>query len=74
MSKKQTSVEIPSDLSEDEVQSLARGVGLTIPDTDLKDVSARFTALMSELNKVKSLDLSQIAPTPIFPYEKEEPK
>jgi|GEM_PF-3257542 len=74
MSNKPIPVELPSNLSEDEVQNLAHGLGLTIPDTDLKDVSARFTALMSELNKIRSLDLSQIAPTPIFPYEKGECK
>ncbi len=63
------SVEFPSDLSQEDVQRLAHGLGLTIPKEDLEDVTARFTALMSELNKLGDIDLSGVDPSPIFPFE-----
>ncbi|MCZ6615309.1 MAG: hypothetical protein O7F09_04135 [Chloroflexi bacterium] len=63
------SVEFPSDLSKEDVQRLAHGLGLTIPEEDLEDVTARFTALMSELNKLSDIDLSGVDPSPIFPFE-----
>lgn len=64
-----TPAELPSDLSQEEVKRLAHGLGLAIPESDLQDVTARFTALMHELNKLQGLDLSGVAPAPIFPYE-----
>ena len=69
MANGSTPVELPSDLSQEEVQRLAHGLGLTIPESDLEDVTARFTALMEELNKLRDLDLSGAVPAPIFPYE-----
>ena len=62
-------VEFPSDLSQEDVQRLAHGLGLTIPEQDLEDVTARFTALMSELNKLGDIDLSGVDPSPVFPFE-----
>ena len=62
-------MEFPSDLSQEEVQRLAHGLGLTIPESDLEDVTARFTALMLELNKLSDIDLSGVDPSPIFPLE-----
>ncbi len=69
MANGSTSVEFPSDLSQEDVQRLAHGLGLTIPESDLEDVTARFTALMEELNKLRDLDLSGVDPSPIFPLE-----
>ena len=67
-------IEFPSDLSQEEVQRLAHGLGLTIPESDLEDVTARFTALMLELNKLSDIDLSGVDPSPIFPYQGEQPE
>ena len=67
-------IEFPSDLSHEEVQRLAHGLGLTIPEGDLEDVTARFTALMLELNKLSDIDLSGVDPSPIFPYQGEQPE
>ena len=43
---------LPTDLSEDEVCALARGLGLDISDDVLPEVTFRFTALMQELGKL----------------------
>ena len=69
MANGSTPAEFPADLSQEEVQRLAHGLGLTIPESDLEDVTARFTALMEELNKLQDLDLSGVDPSPIFPIE-----
>ena len=63
------SAEFPSDLSKEDVERLARGLGLTISDADLEEVTCRFTALMEELNKLKGTNLSAVDPSPFFLFE-----
>ena len=67
-------LELPSELSTDDVRRLARGLGLTIFDEDLAEVTYRFTALMEELNRLAGVDLSGMDPLPIFPVEGGQPK
>ena len=61
--------ELPSDLSPEDVRSLARGLGLAIPEGDLDEVTYRFTALMEELNKLRGTSLAGAEPLPIFAVE-----
>ena len=61
--------ELPSDLSDEDVRKLAHGLGLTIPEGDLSEVTYRITALMEELNKVRHTRLAGVDPRPIFPFE-----
>ena len=61
--------ELPSDLSDEDVRKLAHGLGLTIPEENLSEVTYRITALMEELNKVRHTKLAGVDPRPIFPFE-----
>ena len=57
-------------LSEEErVRELARLAGITIADDDVAEVANRFASLVSELERLKDLDLSDIQPVTIFPEE-----
>ena len=57
-------------LSEEErVRELAWLAGITIADDDVAEVANRFASLMSELERLKDLDLSDIQPVTIFPEE-----
>lgn len=62
-------VELPSDLSQDDVKRLARGLGLDLDEPDLSEVTYRFTALLHELNKLRDTDVSGIDPLPIYCLE-----
>ena len=64
--------DFPSNLSKEEVRSLAHTLGLTINDEELDEVTHRFTALMSELNRLDQRDLESIDPLPIFTVEEGE--
>ena len=66
--------ELPSDLTEDDVRKLAHGLGLTIPEEDLSEVTFRITALMEELNKVRETSLAGVDPLPIYPFEEGQTK
>ena len=54
---------------EDRVRELARLSGITIPEDEVAEVANRFGSLMLELDKISGLDLSDIQPVSIFPYE-----
>ena len=69
MTSASMSSELPSDLSEDDVRRLAYGLGLTIPDEDLSEVTYRYTALLEELNKLRETDLTGVDPSPMAPFE-----
>ena len=66
MSQDAVPSELPTDLTEDEVRALARGLGLDIPDDVLSEVTFRFTALMQELGKLDRESLGSIDPRPQF--------
>ncbi len=55
------------DLTPQEIQTLARGAGLSIPPGDLAEVTHRYTALLEQLHKLDALDLSGVEPTAVFP-------
>jgi hypothetical protein len=61
--------ELPSDLSQEDVRRLARGLGLAIPEENLAEVTYRYTALLAELNKLKETDLAGVDPSPVFSAE-----
>jgi Asp-tRNA(Asn)/Glu-tRNA(Gln) amidotransferase C subunit len=54
---------------EDRVRELARLVGIEIAEEELAEVTNRFGSLMSELERLKELDLSGIQPVTIFPEQ-----
>ena len=54
---------------EEQVRQLARLVGITIAEEELAEVTNRFSSLMSELERLKELDLADIQPVAIFPEE-----
>ena len=54
---------------QDQVRQLARLVGITIAEEELLKVANRFNSLMSELERLKDLDLADIQPVVIFPEE-----
>lgn len=58
--------EFPSIMPED-LRTLARGLGLEIPEENLAEVTYRFTALMDQLNRLHQVDLTVVDPRPIFP-------
>ncbi len=53
----------------DQVQGLARLVGISIAEQDLPEVASRFVSLMTELDSLTQLDLSDVQPVPVFPVE-----
>ena len=56
----------PYELTTDDARALAKGLGLTIPEENLPEVTHRFTALMHEFNKLRGTDLSSVNPAPTF--------
>ena len=54
---------------QDQVRQLAQLVGITIAEEELAEVTNRFSSLMSELERLKELDLADIQPVVIFPEE-----
>ena len=57
---------LPTDLTEDEVRALGKGLGLDIPDDVLPEVTYRYAALMHELGKLDRESLSSFDPRPTF--------
>ena len=53
----------------DKVRGLARLVGISITEQDLPEVASRFVSLMTELDSLTQLDLSDVQPVPVFPDE-----
>ncbi len=51
------------------VRELADLSGIAITDDEISEVSNRFSSLISELEKLKELDLSDIKPVVIFPED-----
>ena len=51
----------------DQVTGLAELVGIAISDEDLPEVTNRFQSLMTELNSLTDMDLSDIQPVSVFP-------
>ena len=51
------------------VQELANLSGISITDDEISEVANRFSSLISELEKLKELDLSDIQPVVIFPED-----
>ncbi len=66
MSQDAVPSKLPTDLTEDEVRALGKGLGLDIPDEVLPEVTFRFTALMQELGRLDRDSLSAIDPRPTF--------
>lgn len=54
---------------EERVRQLAELAGIKVDDDDVSEVANRFASLMSELDRLKDLDLSDIQPVVIFPEE-----
>ena len=55
--------------TKDQVRELARLVGISIAEKDLPEVASRFESLMTELDCLTELDLSDIQPVSVFPDE-----
>ena len=53
--------------TDDHIRVLASLSGITISDDEISEVTNRFSSLISELDKLKELDLSDIQPVVIFP-------
>ena len=53
----------------DQVQGLARLVGISIAEQDLLEVASRFLSLMTELEILTQMDLSDVQPVSVFPDE-----
>ena len=53
--------------TDDHIRVLASLSGITIADDEISEVANRFSSLISELYKLKELDLSDIQPVVIFP-------
>ena len=53
--------------TDDHIRVLASLSGITISDDEISEVANRFSSLISELYKLKELDLSDIQPVEIFP-------
>ena len=53
----------------DQVRGLARLVGISIAEEELPEVASRFLSLMTELEGLTQLDLSDVQPVPVFPDE-----
>lgn len=53
----------------DQVRGLARLVGIAIAEQDLPEVVNRFQSLMTELEGLTQLDLSDVSPMSVFPDE-----
>ena len=55
----------------EQVRGLARLVGISIAEEELPEVASRFLSLMTELDGLTELDLSDIQPVSVFPDESE---
>ena len=55
--------------TDDHIRMLASLSGITISDNEITEVANRFSSLISELDKLKELDLSDIQPVVIFTEE-----
>ena len=53
----------------DQVRGLARLVGISISEQDLPEVANRFASLMTELDSLTQLGLSDVQPVSVFPDE-----
>ena len=53
----------------DQVLGLARLVGISIAERELPEVASRFLSLMTELEGLTQLDLSDVQPVSVFPDE-----
>jgi len=53
--------------TDDHIRVLASLSGITISDDEISEVANRFSSLISELDKLNELDLSDIQPVVIFP-------
>ena len=65
---------VPDDIdtgtfTDEYVRELANLSGIAITDDEISEVANRFSSLISELDKLKELDLSDIQPTVIFPED-----
>ena len=58
-----------STFTDEYVQELANLSGISITDDEISEVANRFSSLISELEKLKELDLSDIKPVVIFPED-----
>lgn len=58
-----------STFTDEYVQELANLSGISITDDEISEVANRFSSLISELEKLKKLDLSDIKPVVIFPED-----
>jgi len=58
-----------STFTDEYVRHLANLSGITITDDEISEVANRFSSLISELEKLKELDLSDIQPVVIFPED-----
>lgn len=56
-----------SNISPQQVQSLAALVGIPLDHADLPEIANRFSSLMQELTRLQDLDLDGIEPVAIFP-------
>ena len=55
--------------NEDQVRELARLAGIPISEDEVGEVANRFASLMSELDRLSDLNLSDVQPVAIFPDE-----
>ena len=56
-----------STFTDEYVQELANLSGISITDDEISEVANRFSSLISELEKLKEPDLSDLQPVVIFP-------
>jgi hypothetical protein len=62
-----------ADLSIDEITSLARAVGLQLPEALLAEVGHNLNALRELIDEVQASGLEQIEPLPIIPPHERSP-
>ena len=55
--------------TDDDIRELGKISGITISDDEISEVANRFSSLMSELDKLRYVDLSDIQPIVIFPED-----
>ena len=55
-----------SELNNDEIQALAKAVGLEIPDSDITDVNRSLNAILEAMDSVNLDDLNGVEPLPII--------
>ncbi len=58
-------------VDKDTVSKLAYLAGIDIADDELEEIASRFSSLMQEMERLKTLDLSDIHPVTIFPEQEE---